>query len=354
MPTIIHESGIDAPPDWTRRGVAAKTFGMDNSESSTAVASEPANSGASAQHARVAKPSWLKVRAPGGENYVRIKDMLKSLNLATVCQEARCPNIGECWGGGTATFMLMGEVCTRGCRFCAVKTGNPRGKIDNQEPEKVGWAISQMGLEYVVITSVDRDDLPDQGADHFARTIRTIREGDPKLTIEVLTPDFRGNRECIEKITLAGPHVFAHNIETTEALTKRVRDPRAGYRQTLRVLEMIKEIDPTRYTKSSIMLGLGEERGDVEQALRDLRSVGCDVVTFGQYLQPTKRHLKVEKYVEPQEFSDWQQTAESMGFLYVASGPLVRSSYRAGEFFMKGMVEKQRGMTAAGDLNHGN
>jgi lipoic acid synthetase len=292
--------------------------------------------------AGLAKPSWLKVRAPGGENYIRIKDMLKTLNLATVCQEAKCPNMGECWGGGTATFMLMGEVCTRGCRFCAVKTGNPKGKIDNEEPEKVGWAIAQMGLEYVVITSVDRDDLPDQGSSHFARTIRTIKEGDPKLIIEILTPDFRGDRTAIEPLVLARPDVFAHNIETTRSLTKKVRDPRATYDQTLAVLKMIKDIDASRYTKSSIMMGLGETHEDVVQTLVDLRSVGCDIVTFGQYLQPTKRHLKVERYVTPEEFVEWQRIAESMGFLYVASGPLVRSSYRAGEFFMKGVIEKRR------------
>ncbi len=285
------------------------------------------------------KPAWLKVRAPGGENYTRIKDMLKSLNLATVCQEARCPNMGECWSGGTATFMLMGEVCTRGCRFCAVKTGNPRGRIDNEEPEKVGYAIAKMGLEYVVITSVDRDDLPDEGAEHFARTIRTIREGDPKLIVEVLTPDFKGNRSLIEKIVVAAPHVFAQNIETVERLTRKVRDPRAGYRQTLGVLETVKQLDPTRYTKTSIMMGLGEDREEVLQTLRDLRAVGCDVVTFGQYLQPTKRHLKVERFVSPEEFAEWQMIAEDMGFLYVASGPLVRSSYRAGEFFMKGLLK---------------
>jgi lipoic acid synthetase len=294
--------------------------------------------------AAVRKPAWLKVKAPGGENYTRIKDMLKTLNLATVCQEARCPNMGECWSGGTATFMLMGEVCTRGCRFCAVKTGNPRGRIDDEEPEKVGYAIAKMGLEYVVITSVDRDDLPDQGSEHFARTIRTIKTGDPKLIVEVLTPDFRGQREWIEKIVLAGPHVFAQNIETVERLTRRVRDPRAGYRQTLSVLKMVKEIDASRFTKSSIMMGLGEEREEVLQTLRDLREAGCDVVTFGQYLQPTKRHLKVERYVTPEEFADWQKVAEDMGFLYVASGPLVRSSYRAGEFFIKGVVEKRQSL----------
>ncbi|MCM2280397.1 MAG: lipoyl synthase [Bdellovibrionaceae bacterium] len=288
------------------------------------------------------KPSWLKVRAPGGESFNRIRDMASELKLATVCQEARCPNIGECWGGGTATFMLMGEVCTRGCRFCNVKTGNPKGKIDNEEPEKIGWAIAQMGLEYVVLTSVDRDDLPDQGSSHFARTIEVIKINDPKLIVEVLTPDFRGRRDLVEPLVRAKPDVFAHNIETVESQTKRVRDPRAGYRQSLDVLRMVKEIDPTRYTKSSIMLGLGEQKDEVLQALSDLRDVGCDVVTFGQYLQPTRRHLKVESFVSPEEFREWQTVAEGMGFLYVASGPLVRSSYRAGEFFMKGVIEKRR------------
>jgi lipoic acid synthetase len=297
--------------------------------------------------AKLAKPNWLKVKAPGGENYVRIKEMLGQLKLATVCQEAKCPNMGECWSGGTATFMLMGEVCTRGCRFCNVKTGNPRGKIDNEEPEKVGFAIAQMGLEYVVITSVDRDDLPDQGSDHFARTIRTIKANDPKLIVEILTPDFKGDAASVELLTKAKPDVFAHNIETVERLQKRVRDPRATYQQSLRVLEMVKEFDPTRYTKSSIMLGLGEKHEEVLQTLKDLRAVGCDVVTFGQYLQPTARHLKVEEYVTPEIFAQWQMTAEAMGFLYVASGPLVRSSYRAGEFFMKGVVERRR-LTADG------
>jgi len=288
------------------------------------------------------KPNWLKVKAPHGKSYARIRGMLGQLKLATVCQEAKCPNMGECWSGGTATFMLMGDVCTRGCRFCAVKTGNPRGKIDHDEPEKVGSAIAQMGLEYVVITSVDRDDLPDQGAHHFARTIEVIRSADPKLIVEILTPDFKGERSCLETIAAAKPHVFAHNVETVERLTKGVRDPRATYQQSLRVLEMVKEIDPTIYTKSSLMLGLGEEKNEVHRALKDLRSVGCDIVTFGQYLQPTLRHLKVISYVTPEDFLEWQQTAEALGFLYVASGPLVRSSYRAGEFFVKGIVERAR------------
>lgn len=290
----------------------------------------------------VPKPEWLKVRAPGGENYSRIKDMLGELKLATVCQEAKCPNMGECWSGGTATFMLMGEVCTRGCRFCHVKTGNPKGAIDAFEPEKVAYSISQMKLEYVVITSVNRDDLPDQGVSHFARTVSTIKKLDPHLIVEILTPDFRGDKNLVWELVESKPDVFAHNIETVERLTPSVRDPRAKYRQSLSVLEFVKQKDPTRYTKSSIMLGLGEQDDEVIQALKDLRSVGCDVVTFGQYLQPTKRHLKVQEFIHPDKFKEWQTLAEGMGFLYVASGPLVRSSYRAGEFFMKGIMEKNR------------
>ena len=290
---------------------------------------------------RVRKPDWLKVALPKGESYFEIKNMLQDLQLATVCEEAKCPNISECWGGGTATFMLMGEVCTRGCRFCAVKTGNPRGKIDSAEPEKVGQAIAKMKLNYVVITSVARDDLPDEGASHFARTIRVIKQNNPRLLIEVLTPDFKGRREFYGQIVEAGPDVFAQNIETVERLTHPVRDRRTGYWQTLNVLKGAKELRAEVFTKSSLMLGLGETAEEVMATLRDLRSVGCDVVTFGQYLQPTARHLKVARFVEPEEFDRWKRMAESMGFLYVASGPLVRSSYRAGEFFMEGMIRKR-------------
>lgn len=291
---------------------------------------------------RQPKPSWIKMRAPAGERYLQIKDLLKGLNLATVCQEAQCPNIGECWGGGTATIMLMGEVCTRGCRFCNVKTGNPKGKLDLEEPQKVAHAVAQMGLDYVVLTSVDRDDLPDEGSMHFAKTVRNLKVSAPELIVEVLTPDFKGNEEFIGYIVDAEPDVFAHNVETVERLQGRVRDPRAGYKQSLRVLEFVKERDNTRFTKTSIMLGLGENDEEVRQTLRDLRGVGCDVVTFGQYLQPQKRHLPVEEFVHPDKFKMWQAEAESMGYLYVASGPLVRSSYRAGEFFMKGIVEKRK------------
>ena len=290
----------------------------------------------------IPKPDWLKVRAPSGENYAKIKEMAGSLKLATVCQEAKCPNIGECWSGGTATFMLMGEVCTRGCRFCNVKTGNPKGKIDEFEPEKVAHSIAQLSLDYVVITSVDRDDLPDQGAGHFARAISAVKKLNPKLIVEILTPDFRGDMSLVQVVADSRPDVFAHNIETVERLSPSVRDPRAKYRQSLDVLLEVKKLNPKMYTKSSIMLGLGETDEEILQALKDLRAVGCDVVTFGQYLQPSKRHLKVIEYVTPEKFKHWQTVSESMGFLYVASGPLVRSSYRAGEFFMKGIVEKSR------------
>lgn len=303
---------------------------------------DPAKAPVKPPRKRQPKPSWLKIRPPAGERYMELKELLAGLKLATVCQEAQCPNIAECWGGGTATIMLMGEVCTRGCRFCNVKTGNPKGVLDHEEPQKVAYAVSQMGLDYVVLTSVDRDDLPDEGSGHFAETVERLKTLTPDLIVEVLTPDFKGNEEYIAKIVDVRPDVFAHNVETVERLSKRVRDPRAGYRQSLRVLEYVKERDDSRYTKTSLMLGLGETDEEIRQTLRDLRGVGCDVVTFGQYLQPQKRHLPVESFVTPEKFKEWRYEAEAMGFLYVASGPLVRSSYRAGEFFMKGVIEKRK------------
>jgi len=291
------------------------------------------------------RPDWLKVRAPTSKGFHQIKDMLKELNLVTVCAEALCPNIEECWSGGTATFMLMGDTCTRACRFCAVKTGNPKGILDTEEPVKVGQAIAQMKLDYVVLTSVDRDDLPDLGADHFARTIETIKIGKPKMIVEVLTPDFEAQKEHIARVLKAKPDVFAHNIETVERLTPTVRDRRSQYRKSLETLRLAKEINPKQYTKSSIMLGLSETDEEIIQALKDLRDVGCDVVTFGQYLAPTNRHKKylpIIEYVHPDRFKALEVIAVDMGFLYVASGPLVRSSYRAGEYFMKGVIEKNR------------
>ncbi len=286
------------------------------------------------------KPEWLKVRIPSGSEYVRVKKLTSELNLATVCEEARCPNIAECWGGGTATIMLMGDMCTRGCRFCNVKTGRPKTAPDPLEPAKVSKAISSMGLSYVVLTSVNRDDLEDDGAGHFAQTIRLLRKNAPSLLVEVLTPDFRGKKESLNDIVDAGPHVFAHNIETVERLTPQVRDPRAQYKQSLNVLRYIKTQSNNIFTKSSIMLGLGESSQEIQQTLKDLRNVACDVVTFGQYLRPTPRHLPVQKYVTPVKFDEWKEFALSLGFLYVASGPLVRSSYRAGEYFIQGVLEK--------------
>ena len=292
------------------------------------------------------KPAWLKAKIPSGEKYHYIKNLVRGLNLATVCEEARCPNIGECWSGGTATLMLMGDLCSRGCRFCHVKTGNPKGRLDKNEPEKAALALSRLQLDYVVLTSVNRDDLPDEGAGHFAKAISLIKQKKPQLLLEALTPDFKGQKKWVKKIISAGPDVFAHNIETVERLSPKVRDPRAGYRQSLKVLEFVKTQKPSLWTKSSIMLGLGESQEELNQTLKDLRAVGCSFLTLGQYLRPQKRHLPVERYVPPEEFKEWRQKAEDMGFAYCASGPLVRSSYRAGEFFISALIKKQR-------INHG-
>ena len=288
------------------------------------------------------KPEWLKAKLPSGGKYHQIKSLVGSLGLSTVCEEARCPNIGECWSGGTATLMLMGAVCTRGCRFCHVKTGNPKGFLDEREPEKAARAIAALKLSYAVLTSVDRDDLPDEGAGHFAKVLSFIKKSSPSLLVEVLTPDFKGRADCVETVLRAEPDVFAHNLETVRRLSPAVRDPRAGYSQSLKVLSMIKEKNPSVYTKSSLMLGLGENDEEIFDSLKDLRQAGCDVVTFGQYLRPSRRHLPVKNYVSPDKFKEWKRAAESMGFLYAASGPFVRSSYRAGEFFMESLIRRKR------------
>lgn len=255
--------------------------------------------------------------------------------MHTVCEEAHCPNVHECWGGGTATIMLMGSVCTRGCRFCAVTSGHPKGYLDPLEPWKVAQVVSEWGLDYIVLTSVARDDLPDGGAEHFAKTIRAIKQKTPRTLVEVLIPDFRGDINALKTVVEAQPEVIGHNIETVERLTPKVRDRRASYRQSLAVLENVKKLDPTRYTKSSIMVGLGETDEEILQTMRDLRAVGVDILTIGQYLRPSPRHLEVVEYVHPQKFAQWKEIGEALGFRYVASGPLVRSSYRAGEFFIK-------------------
>lgn len=291
------------------------------------------------QRAAQRKPPWLKVRAPGGENYARLKEQLRGLRLHTVCEEAQCPNLGECWGGGTATIMILGELCTRGCRFCAVKAGKPSGERDRDEPARVAEAVASWGLRYVVITSVDRDDLPDQGAEAFAETVRRLREKAPELHIEVLTPDFRGEPSCLRTVADAGPHVFAHNVETVERLQGAVRDARCGYGQSLEVLAYVKRHKPSLRTKSSIMLGLGEREEEVDATLRDLRAVGVDFVTLGQYLRPSPWHLEVREFVPPEAFERWGRRALELGFQVASSGPLVRSSYRAGEFQIASILE---------------
>ncbi len=289
------------------------------------------------------KPDWLKIRPPSGEKYKHIHQTLRSHSLHTVCEEARCPNVHECWGGGTATLMLMGDVCTRGCRFCAVTSGHPNGWLDPLEPWKVAKVLGEWGLDYVVLTSVARDDLPDGGSGHFAQTVKAIKEQHPKMLVEVLIPDFQGNVESLKKVVDAKPDVIDHNIETVERLTPKVRDRRAKYHQSLKVLENVKQLDPTRYTKSSIMVGLGETEEEVIQTMKDLRTVGADILTVGQYLRPTQRHIEVNEYVHPEQFERYKKLGEEMGFLYVASGPLVRSSYRAGEFFVASLLRKREG-----------
>ncbi|MEN0066547.1 MAG: lipoyl synthase [Myxococcota bacterium] len=288
-----------------------------------------------------AKPPWLKVRMPGSEPYHAIRKRARQLKLATVCEEARCPNIGECWGGGTATFMVMGDTCTRGCRFCAVKTAKFPDGLDPDEPLNVAQAIAELQLNYVVITSVDRDDLPDGGASHFAAVIEHTRRESPKTRIEVLIPDFGGNIGSLLTLMMAEPDVLAHNQETVKRLTHPVRDRKASYETTLEVLRNAKSMAPKGFTKSSLMVGLGETEDEMIEAMQDLREVGCDFLTIGQYLQPTKKHLAVEEFVHPDQFARYEQLGLEMGFRYVASGPLVRSSYKAGEFFITRVLEAQ-------------
>lgn len=275
------------------------------------------------------KPSWLRAPAPGGTRYQALRALVREHRLATVCEEAKCPNIGECWNAGTATLMLMGAVCTRACRFCAVDTGNPHGWLDAQEPENAARTVEILGLRYVVLTSVDRDDLPDGGAGHYAACVRAIRHRNPGTAIEALTPDFQGVRADVETVVDSGIEVFAQNIETVERLTHPVRDPRAGYTQTLEVLRFAKTRRAEVLTKSSLMLGLGESDEEIGATLGDLRSAGVDIVTLGQYLRPTLNHLPVRRFVTPGEFDGYRERALALGFLECVSGPLVRSSYRA-------------------------
>jgi lipoyl synthase len=342
------------------------------------------------------KPPWLKVRAPGGDVYHRLKQTFRQLDLATVCEEARCPNVGECWREGTATVMLLGEVCTRGCRFCAVTTGDPRGAVDSREPEHVAKAISQLELSYVVLTMVDRDDLLDGGAAHVARTVSRLRELRRDILVETLVGDFHGHLDAVDTVVDGGPHVFAHNVEVVRRLQRSVRDVRCGYEQTLAVLRRARErldrseaprgsldrseaprgsldrseaprgsLDTAepgapalddgafrgrRLTKSSIMVGIGETDDEVIECMRDLREAGVDIVTVGQYLRPTPKHHAVERFVTPDVFADYQRQAMGMGFLYAASGPLVRSSYKAAEVFVRGVLGAAPGGLAEAEV----
>jgi lipoic acid synthetase len=284
------------------------------------------------------KPPWLKARLPSGERFEQLRSTVRAHRLATVCEESICPNIGECWNNGTATLMLMGAVCTRACQFCAVDTGNPRGWLDPGEIENSARTVELMSLKYVVLTSVDRDDLPDGGAGHYADCIRAIKQRCPETAVEALTPDFAGNLANVRTVVESGLDVFAQNVETVRRLTHRVRDARAGYEQTLAVLEHAKRVKPAVLTKTSLMLGLGETDDEIRATLEDLKRAAVDIVTFGQYLRPTANHLPVERYVTPQEFERYRQSGLACGFLEVVSGPLVRSSYRADRVFEKNNV----------------
>ncbi|KAH9604056.1 hypothetical protein KSS87_012265 [Heliosperma pusillum] len=322
------------------------------------------------------KPKWMKEAIPGGEKYTKIKKKLRDLKLHTVCEEAKCPNLGECWSGGetgtaTATIMILGDTCTRGCRFCRkvnpvklgslealgsynmgtfcnVKTSRTPPPPDPDEPKNVAEAIASWGLEYVVITSVDRDDLPDQGSGHFAETVQKLKILKPTMLIEALVPDFRGDAACVEKVSVSGLDVFAHNIETVEELQSVVRDHRANFKQSIDVLKLAKEYAPAgTLTKTSIMLGCGETPDQVVSTMEKVRAAGVDVMTFGQYMRPTKRHMPVSEYITPEAFEKYRVLGMEMGFRYVASGPMVRSSYKAGEFYIKSMIDADRGTSSS-------
>ncbi|NNN07361.1 MAG: lipoyl synthase [Elusimicrobia bacterium] len=291
---------------------------------------------------RRALPPWLKVGLATGPNVARLKTASRSRGLSTVCEEARCPNLAECWGGGTATFMVMGDTCTRGCRFCSVATAARPSLPDPQEPSKLALTLKEMAVEYAVLTTVCRDDLPDQGASHLAACLREVKAVCPDMKLEMLLQDFRGDKSLLELVLGAGADVIAHNVEVVERLTSSVRDAKAGYRQSLEILAHAKKYSPQTPTKTSLMLGLGETEAELIQTFKDIRSVGTEILTLGQYLKPTgsRHHLPVERFVPPEEFDRLGELARSLGFLYVASGPFVRSSYRAAELFLKGRLEK--------------
>lgn len=287
------------------------------------------------EYERLPKPKWLRIKAVTSPKYQMVKDKVKEHRLATVCEEAKCPNISECWSHGTATIMLMGAVCTRACRFCSVDTGNPNGWLDKDEPSNTALTVELMNLDYIVLTSVNRDDLPDGGALHYADSIRAIKQKCPGTKVEALTPDFQGCHQAIRTLLDSGVDVFAQNVETVERLTHPVRDIRAGYQQTIDVLCYAKQYRPDVLTKTSLMLGLGETMDEVLKTMDDLRDAQVDILTLGQYLQPTRNHLPIERYVSPEEFNWLRYQGLAKGFFEVASGPMVRSSYRADRVFKK-------------------
>jgi len=276
------------------------------------------------------RPSWLKMKIPSGENYLKVRKTIQKYNLHTVCEEASCPNISECWGVGTATIMIMGDVCSRGCKFCNVETGKPN-ELDSEEPQHVAKAIKDWNLRYVVVTSVCRDDLPDEGSEHFAKTIQCIKSECPNIVVESLIPDFSGNEKFIKTIVKSKPNVIGHNVETVKRLSPSIRDHRANYKQSLKVLKYVKELDSSIFTKSSLMLGLGESEEEILQTAQELRDVDVDMITLGQYLQPSLSHLSVKEYVTPEKFYQLKLDLKKLGFLHVESGPFVRSSFRASD-----------------------
>jgi lipoic acid synthetase len=294
----------------------------------------------------VPKPEWLKIRPPTSEQFQWIKSRVSGLRLHTVCQEAHCPNMAECWSAGTASFMILGDTCTRGCRFCAVKTAAKGKEVDSFEPLKLAQTVHEMNLKYVVITSVDRDELQDQGAEHFAKCVSEIKKTNPETRVEVLVPDFRGSTDCIETVLNARPDVFGHNLETVKRLQSKARDRRANYEQSLSVLRLVskwnKKNNEKIFTKSALMLGMGEEKTEVLEAMDDLREAGVEILSLGQYLQPSPNHYPLDRYVSPTEFGEFKQTALEKGFLFCQAGPFVRSSYKAGEFFVQSQLAKNK------------
>ncbi|KAK9275750.1 hypothetical protein L1049_023019 [Liquidambar formosana] len=352
--TVDSSPNIDTkpplPPSSSSLSAPAELFGSDTGSKSAGP--YPGGMGPyTGRDPSIKKPEWLRQRAPQGQKFQEVKESLSRLKLNTVCEEAQCPNIGECWNGGgdgiaTATIMLLGDTCTRGCRFCAVKTSRNPAPPDPMEPENTAQAIVSWGVDYIVLTSVDRDDLPDGGSGHFAQTVKAMKKLKPEIMVECLTSDFRGDLSAVETLVHSGLDVFAHNIETVKRLQRIVRDPRAGYEQSLSVLKHAKLSKEGMITKSSIMLGLGESDDELKEAMADLRAIDVDILTLGQYLQPTPLHLTVKEYVTPEKFAFWKEYGESIGFRYVASGPLVRSSYRAGELFVQTMVRERAHNTA--------